>query len=360
MQCFKKKILAEGRKLRAGSVAETGDAAAAAHGCRDRLLELCCLLLRSLCGAHPSAPYRIAAMSFETTVTTVTTRHKHVSFLSSGGGGKKHRVVGCDSGGGSKNYGDGAKGTSWSRAAVGHAIRAAGAVGRRWSSRESQTQGQTQGQGQRQEGQNNATSTSNDKSYFSTTSKGGLGVTTTVTTVVTTTLGDALMQLIEAGLRVNGATVNSIAGVRGCLGIHPCIEKKNSDDDLHFFYPPSRTPPPPHQNKTPFLSTHILRMRRVGGRGRRRLPAHCVRYSRALLVFCSRPCFQDKEGSAALRGAAAALYEELCDRGGSDRSGDGGKFPGQSAETLLGGKRALAAVTLMAGFRGSRFRIQGV
>lgn len=209
----KKQTLAEGRKLRAGSVAETGDAAAAAHGCRDRLLELCCLLLRSLCGAHPSAPYRIAAMSFETPVTTFTKRHKHVSFPSGGGG----------DGGGGKNYGDVVKGTSWSRSAAGLAIRVAGAVGRQWSSRESQGQGQGQGQGQRQEGQGQAASTSNDESYFSTTSKGGLGITTTVTTVVTTTLGDALMHLIEAGSRVNGASLNSVAVVRSCVGIHPCI-----------------------------------------------------------------------------------------------------------------------------------------
>jgi hypothetical protein len=66
-----------------------------------------------------------------------------------------------------------------------------------------------------------------------------------------------------------------------------------------------------------------------------------------------RPCVEDKAGSAALRSAAAALYEEVCDRGadggGAHTSRSGGPPPGQSAETLLGEKRALAAVTLMAG-----------
>ena len=50
---------------------------------------------------------------------------------------------------------------------------------------------------------------------------------------------------------------------------------------------------------------------------------------------------QDGEGSAALRGAAAALYEDLCDR-------SPGPSP-RSAEMALGGRRAQAAVTLMAG-----------
>jgi hypothetical protein len=115
------KPLAGGRRLRAGVAAETGDAAAAAHGCRDRLLELCCLLLRALCGAHPSARWLIAAISFETTETTITKCHKHDVV------GVKNKIRGR---GGGKNYvGDTMNGT-WSHAAVGHAIRAAGAVSR--------------------------------------------------------------------------------------------------------------------------------------------------------------------------------------------------------------------------------------
>ena len=252
------RVLAGGRKLRAGAAAATGSAAAAAHGCRDRLLELCCLLLRSLCGAHPSAPSLIAAISFETTVTTVTKRHKHVSY--NGGGHEKkgghgsgershhHRVQGGDD----DDATNGLSTWSTSRAAVGRAVKAAGATGAigRGSSWEKSGGDNANGGGAIDGNQATTTTASssddnsNTKTYFSTTSKGGLGVTTTVTTVVTTTLGDALMELIS-----------------------------------------------------------------------------------------------DKDGSAALRGAAAALYEELCDRGG-----DGCGYPGRSAEILLGGKRALAAV----------------
>ena len=57
----------------------------------------------------------------------------------------------------------------------------------------------------------------NNKSYYSTTSKGGLGFTTAVTTAVTTTLGDALMHLIEAGcvavrkaVKISPVKLNSI------------------------------------------------------------------------------------------------------------------------------------------------------
>ena len=48
------RVLAGGRRRRAGAAAATGAAAAAGRAARDRLMELCCLLLRALCAAHPT------------------------------------------------------------------------------------------------------------------------------------------------------------------------------------------------------------------------------------------------------------------------------------------------------------------
>jgi hypothetical protein len=179
------RVLAGGRAWRAGAVRETGAAAAAAHGCRDRLLELCCLLLRALSAAHPAAPSLIAAISFDTTVSTVTTRHSRKP------------------------------------------VNAGAAMV-------------------------NKTRSSGDALKSRALSTGGDGSTSVVTSTVTITLGEALIRLTE-----------------------------------------------------------------------------------------------DAGAAPALRGAAAALYEDLCARGGA-----------QSTEALLGGKRAVAALSLM-GCDNQALQLQG-
>ena len=78
------RVLAGGRARRgAASSSFADEKREAAAACRDRLLELCCLLLRALCGVHPDAPRVVASIAFDTAVTTVTTRKgRHVGATS--------------------------------------------------------------------------------------------------------------------------------------------------------------------------------------------------------------------------------------------------------------------------------------